>query len=178
MEPLIQPVIPAGDYTLRPFAAKDAPAVRDASGDPLVPLITTVPAHGTESEILQFIDRQIHRAVTGTGYSFAIAETASDRAVGQIGLWLKDLDQGRASIGYWVAPSDRQRGVASAALEAISRWGLDLPSIYRLQLYVEPWNEGSWRAAERCGYLREGLLHSWQDVGGHRKDMYMYACLR
>ncbi|MGY2744162.1 RimJ/RimL family protein N-acetyltransferase [Arthrobacter sp. UYCu723] len=43
---------------------------------------------------------------------------------------------------------------------------------------MEPWNEGSWRAAERSGYAREGLLRSWQEIGGRRKDLYMYSRLR
>ena len=50
-----------------------------------------------------------------------------------------------------------------------------MPGLARLELYVEPWNEGSWRAAEHVGYEREGLLRSWQEVGGQRRDMYMYS---
>ncbi|MDQ0075873.1 RimJ/RimL family protein N-acetyltransferase [Arthrobacter oryzae] len=59
----------------------------------------------------------------------------------------------------------------------MSSWALRQPGIHRLELYVEPWNEGSWRTADRNGYAREGLLRSWQDVGGERKDMYMYSRL-
>ena len=76
-------------------------------------------------------------------------------AVGQAGLWLRNLGEGRASTGYWVAARFRRRHYATAALEAISRWGLSLEGIHRIELYVEPWNEGSWRAAERVGYVRE-----------------------
>ena len=178
MDPLRQPVLETMDYRLRPFETKDSGLVREASFDPLIPLITTVPANGTDEEILDFIDRQQHRLVARSGYSFAIADAGSDRALGQIGLWLKNSDQGRASIGYWIGPPHRNRGIVSAALDAISGWGLGLPGIYRLELCVEPWNEGSWRAAERCGYTREGLLRSWQEVGGRRKDMYMYSRLK
>lgn len=177
MDPLNQPVLDALNYRLRPFEAKDAELVREASVDPLIPLITTVPANGTDEEILDFIDRQHQRLVARSGYSFAIADASSDQALGQIGLWLKNAGQGRASIGYWIGPPHRNKGIVSAALDALSRWGLSLPDINRLELYVEPWNEGSWRAAERCGYRREGLLHSWQEVGGQRKDMYMYSRL-
>jgi RimJ/RimL family protein N-acetyltransferase len=44
-------------------------------------------------------------------------------------------------------------------------------------LYVEPWNVASIRTAEGAGFQREGLLRSWQEVGGVRKDMYMYSHL-
>ena len=59
----------------------------------------------------------------------------------------------------------------------MSDWALSLDEVQRLELYVEPWNEGSWRAAERCGFQREGLLRSWQLVGDERNDMYMYSRL-
>jgi RimJ/RimL family protein N-acetyltransferase len=49
--------------------------------------------------------------------------------------------------------------------------------IARLELYVEPWNTASIRTAESAGFQREGLLRSWQEVGGIRKDMYMYSRL-
>ncbi|MBZ4498865.1 MULTISPECIES: GNAT family N-acetyltransferase [unclassified Dermacoccus] len=50
--------------------------------------------------------------------------------------------------------------------------------IARLDLFVEPWNEGSWRAAETCGFVREGLLRNWQRVGDEPKDMFAYAITR
>lgn len=171
------PKVNAGPYRLRSFSAVDVRLIQEASSDALIPLITTVPASGSEAEALAFIRRQHQRLTDGSGYSFAIAEAASDRAVGQIGLWLKDHHQGRANIGYWIAPSHRRRGAASHALRALADWGLGQAGIHRLELYVEPWNEGSWRAAESGGFVREGLLRSWQEVGGVRKDMYMYSRL-
>jgi RimJ/RimL family protein N-acetyltransferase len=35
---------------------------------------------------------------------------------------------------------------------------MSIPEAERLELYVEPWNQASWRAAEANGYQREGLL--------------------
>ncbi|GGM48853.1 GNAT family N-acetyltransferase [Microbacterium saperdae] len=177
MEPLIQPILQTDAVRLRPFAAKDAALIRDASVDALIPSITSVPSHGTEDEILAFIRRQHDRLRLRTGYSFAIADAHSDVAMGQIGLWLRDADRGRVSIGYWVGSRHRRHGIASAALAAISDWGLTLPGVHRVELYVEPANEGSWRVAERCGFLREGLLRGWQEIGSRRRDMYMYSRL-
>jgi RimJ/RimL family protein N-acetyltransferase len=174
---LIVPRLAAAPFRLRPFTLADTEAVREASGDPLIPLITTVPAAFTEDEGRRFIERQWSRAARGTGYSFAIADAGTDQAVGQIGLWLKDVREGRASIGYWVVRSARGRGAAASALRALARWALHELQIPRLELHVEPWNVASVRTAERAGFLREGLLRSWQEVGGTRKDMYVYARL-
>jgi [ribosomal protein S5]-alanine N-acetyltransferase len=173
--PLTLPTLAAGPFQLRSFTLADIDAVREASSDPHIPLITTVPSAFTEYEGRLFIERQWSRAEQGAGYSFAIADTATDQAVGQIGLWLKDLDEGRASIGYWVVRSARGRRAAARSLQALALWATHELQIPRLQLNVEPWNTASMMTAERAGFRREGLLRSWQEVDGKRRDMYMYA---
>lgn len=106
---------------LRAFTPADASLVVEASTDRLIPLITTVPLAADAGAVRAFLDRQHQRAVTGQGYSFAIADARTDQGSGQIGLW--PLPNGRASIGYWVAPSARRRGVARRAFGAVSIWG-------------------------------------------------------
>jgi [ribosomal protein S5]-alanine N-acetyltransferase len=147
------------------------------ASDPLIPLITSVPAVGSLENVAAYLDRQHRRLQEGAGYSFAIADLRTDEAVGNIGLWTGNIESGRATTGYWVAPSFRRRGYATAALRALTTWALTIPEVERLELYVEPWNEGSWRAAEDAGYQREGLLRAWQRVGDARKDMFMYSVL-
>lgn len=173
MLPKLMPRLEYGSVVLRAFESRDAPLVQSVAGDPQIPLITTVPTSGTPEDALAFIDRQHHRLAAGTGYSFAVADSGSDAAVGQIGLWIRDIDDGRATTGYWVAPAFRRRGYVTAALRALTTWVLDLEEVDRLQLYVEPWNRGSWQAAERCGFQREGLVRSWQVVGEVRRDMFV-----
>ncbi|MGO9159266.1 MAG: GNAT family N-acetyltransferase [Streptosporangiaceae bacterium] len=176
--PQRMPAIDHAPVVLREFGDGDIGVVRSAAADPLIPLITTVPAGGGPADALAYIERQRQRLPSGAGCSFAIASARTGEAVGQIGLWLRDLNAGRASTGYWIAPEHRRRGYATAALDAITRWGLTLPGIHRIELHVEPRNRGSWRAAERAGYQREGLLRSWQQVGTERRDMYVYSAIR
>ncbi|MFI6818811.1 GNAT family N-acetyltransferase [Nonomuraea sp. NPDC050328] len=163
----------APGFVLRPWRLDDVEVVREASRDPYIPLISSVPAEFTEAEAEAFLRRQWQRAEEGVGYSFAIA--VAGHAVGQMGLWPGPHE--RASVGYWIAPSARGKGIVVAALDALSRWGLTELPVARLELQVEPWNIGSWKAAERAGYEREGLLRSWMEIGGERKDMYMYSRL-
>ena len=178
MLPKEMPRLERPPVTLRGFEPRDVPVVISVAGDPLVPLITTVPTSGRVADAEAFIERQHDRLRTGQGYSFAVADSATDEAVGQIGLSVRDLGAGRTTAGYWVAPAHRRRGYACAALAALTEWAFTLDEVARLQLYVEPWNEGSWRTAERCGYQREGLLRSWELVGTERKDMFMYSVVR
>ncbi|WP_433781417.1 GNAT family N-acetyltransferase [Actinomycetospora sp. CA-101289] len=84
---------------------------------------------------------------------------------------------GGATIGYWLAARFRGAGAATEALRLISAWGVDHPGVHRLELYVEPWNECSWRTAERVGFVREGLMRRWEAVDDEPKDMFMYSLL-
>jgi RimJ/RimL family protein N-acetyltransferase len=174
---LIVPTLKAGPFRLRPFRFSDIDVVREASADPYIPSITTVPPSFTKEEGRRFIERQWLRAEQATGYSFAVADAGTDRAAGQIGLWLRDVAEGRASVGYWVAESARGRQVAARAALALTRWAHHELQVPRLELHVEPWNAASIRTAENAGFQREGLLRGWQEVGGTRKDMYVYARL-
>ncbi|NUW45869.1 GNAT family N-acetyltransferase [Nonomuraea rhodomycinica] len=173
---LVVPQLPAREgVLLRPWRLDDLAVVEEAAGDPYIPLISSVPSNYSDTEGAAFIRRQWSRAADGVGYSFAIADAGNDRALGQIGLW--PGPHGRASVGYWVAGSARGRGIACAALRTISSWGLEHLRIPRLELHVEPWNAASWKAAERAGFVREGLLRGWQEIGGERRDMYVYSQL-
>lgn len=178
MLPSEMPRLERPPVTLRAFEDRDAPLVARASEDPLIPLITTVPTTPTPTEVEAYLQRQRDRLPTGNGYSFTVADAETDEAVGQIGLWTSDIAAGRATTGYWIAEPFRRQGYARAALRAVTEWAFTFDDVARLQLHVEPWNEGSWRTAEACGYHKEGLLRSWEQVGAERRDMFVYSVVR
>ena len=152
--------------------------VRDLATDPYVPLTGSLVGRATDEQALAWIERQHERLVTGTGYSFCVADIVDDRSVGQVGLWLADITHGRASAGYGVAPRERGRGIASQALAAITRFAWTISELHRVEVYIEPWNLASVRTAERAGYEREGLLRSHRVIGDQRVDMLIYSALR
>jgi ribosomal-protein-alanine N-acetyltransferase len=175
LEPLVLPRLKTGDIVLRDFRDSDLELIREVSTDPLIPLITTVPAEFSEAAGLAFIQRQRDRLTSREGYAFVIADAADDRPLGAIGVWIRDIDRGRASVGYWLRSSARGRGAMTMALLAASEWSLETLRIARLELYVEEWNVASWRTAEKAGFIREGLLRNWELIGGEWKDLYVYS---
>ena len=102
-------MVEAGPFRLRPFELSDLPLIQEAATDPHIPLITNVPAAYTPEEGRAFIERQWGRAADGTGYSLAVADAASDRAAGQIGLWMRQAGERKGS-----ASSPGQSGMADA----------------------------------------------------------------
>lgn len=166
------------DLELRPWSLStaDLALVQEASTDDLIPM-NTISSTFSREAATRFVERQWRRAADRTGYPMVIVRRRDHTPLGSIGLWLKDIDEGRASLGYWVVRSARGHGVAAQALTAMATWALEELHIPRLQLYIEPWNRASIRTAERAGFECEGLLRSWQKVGDRRRDMFMYARL-
>ncbi|WP_211658979.1 GNAT family N-acetyltransferase [Phytoactinopolyspora halophila] len=167
-----------GGVVLRAVCETDVGMARELSTDPYVPAIGSLPVNASEDEALAWVHRQRERHVEAAGFSFTIAEAGSGAAAGHCGLWLKELGEGRGSAGYSIAPSARGRGLAADALIALTAFGWTVPGLFRIALYIEPWNVGSIRTAERAGYVREGLLRRHQEINGQRRDMLVFAAVR
>lgn len=174
--PTVDPV--HGNVSLRQFCSDDGDMARDLSRDPYVPKIGTLPSDATSEQAQQWVERQQSRYTAGAGFAFAVIDMTQGRCAGFVGLWVRQLDSGRASVGYGIAPSFRGRKLATDAVRAITEFGWTIPELHRVELYIEPWNTPSIRTAERAGYLREGLLRSHQDIGGERRDKLLYSNVR
>lgn len=103
-----------GPVMLREFSARDVPMAQELSTDPYVPFVGTLPANASREQASDWVDRQRGRWAEGAGFSFAIAEASTDRAVGGISLWLTALAHGRATAGYSVVPVPPNGPVTSA----------------------------------------------------------------
>jgi RimJ/RimL family protein N-acetyltransferase len=177
--PLAIPVLPAGPVVLRPFQLTDLVLVRLAAGDPVIPSITSVPRGYDENAGRAFIERQFRRATDGDGYSFVIAKADDPEiGIGSIGLWLHEIESGRASIGYWLVASARGNGLAGHALRGVVAFAFTELAIPRLHLFVEPWNVASARTAESAGFAREAMLRGWERIDGEQRDAECFSLLR
>jgi RimJ/RimL family protein N-acetyltransferase len=105
----------------------------------------------------------------------AIADVSSDRFLGAIGL--RPIEEHRASIGYWVAPAERGRGVATDAVRLLGRWAMVRLSLRRLELFHFVGNDASGRVAEKVGFQREGVLRAYVELRGDLRDCVMYSLL-
>lgn len=160
------PALRSGDLLLRPWSLGDVPMIQAASADPYIPTITTIPESGDELECRAYVERQWERASSGRGYSFALCAGDPPVAVGQIGLWPRE---DHASIGYWLVPEARGRGLASRALKLVVDWAFD-SGIRWLELFAEPWNEASLATARRCGFTEQGVIRARHQTATEPRD--------
>lgn len=177
--PLVVPQLQSGPVLLRPFTLSDLPLIRLAATDPYIPSVTSVPSAYSDDEGRAFIERQQSQAGGGHGYSFVIAESSSPaRGLGGLGLWLHEIESGRASIGYWVVPGARGNNLAGWALRGVVAFAFEVLAIPRLHLFIEPWNIASRRTAEFAGFTQEALLRGWERIDHVQRDVYSFALLR
>ncbi|PRB09962.1 GNAT family N-acetyltransferase [Microbacterium sp. MYb62] len=151
---------------------------RELSTDPYVPLVGSLPAQASNADALAWVRRQQSRHEEGAGFSFTVVDSRAGTSVGHCGLWLTELESGRATAGYAIVESARGHGYAADALTALTLFGWTIPCLFRIALCIEPWNAASLRTAERAGYVREGLMRRHQEIGGRRRDMLLYAAIR
>ena len=171
------PIFELDKLIIRGFENKDIDLVEKAAQDPLIPLITTVPANFSKEAGMKYIKRQKTRHKTGVGYAFVIDDIKANVAVGSIFVGLNNIENGRASIGYWILKEFRGNKIIKRSLPTVINWVFEILEIPRVELYVEPLNVNSIKVAQSLGFQNEGLMRSWQKIGSERKDMFMLSLL-
>jgi|SRR5215469_17289547 len=173
------PVPPLADEVvlLRPWHEADVPAAFLAFSDPVVQRFSWPEATPYSEEDTRTYFAELEQArMLGEELNFALAQPAEPGVVlGGGSLYDVRLERGCASVGYWLAPEARGRGVATHAVRLLARWAFAELGLARLELTCSPDNEASQRVAERCGFTREGLLRSHIPFKGGRRDTVIYC---
>jgi RimJ/RimL family protein N-acetyltransferase len=166
---------PLGDelVELRPWLDRDVAAIVAACNDPETARWTTVPSPYSEADARAWLERCTTAWSEGAA-PLAVIERASGDVAAAITLWL----HGRVGeLGYWAAPEYRGRGYVPRAVSLLCDWAFDELQLPRMQLGTFPGNTSSERVAEKCGFTREGLLRSWLEQRGVRRDVTMWSLL-
>lgn len=162
---------------LRAWSRNDIDAAHAAVQDPLIPRFTRVPESQTKEEISRFIEGREQARQSGCVLPLVIAAAQNDALLGTVSLMDLDWEQRRGDVGFWIASWARGQGVATRAVHLLSRWALTELGLARIQLGTYVDNHASQRVAERCGFLREGVLRAFLEVRGRRHDIVMFSLL-
>jgi ribosomal-protein-alanine N-acetyltransferase len=108
---------------------------------------------------------------------FCIA--VGDEAVGGIGYRLQDdVLRRSAEVGFWLGEAHWGRGIATAAVQAVSAHAFASHDLVRLYAHVYQWNIASMRVLEKAGYACEAQLRRAAVKDSKTIDLYVYARLR
>ncbi|MCK8044125.1 GNAT family N-acetyltransferase [Shewanella sp. 1CM18E] len=133
----------------------------------------------TESVIRQKFERVLKSQEFDEGeWLLTIIEDVHTQAfVGFIGLQHTDVEMGQIQVGYMLHPDTHGQGFASEALQAIVDWACLAYKPHKFIAYcVEP-NIASAKVLEKCGFVREGLLHENCKIGDQWFDDCIYGLL-
>jgi RimJ/RimL family protein N-acetyltransferase len=160
---------------LRTWRLEDVPAVAAACQDAeIARWLAFVPQPYTEEDARFYIQDCLEAGDDRT--PFAITDAETGEVIGSIDMRINRMLTGH--IGYWVAAEARGRGLTTAALVALSRWGLEERGLGRVELVTDPDNIASQRVAEKAGFTREGILRSiLVNRDGSRRDGVMFSLL-
>ncbi|MDP9799546.1 RimJ/RimL family protein N-acetyltransferase [Catenuloplanes nepalensis] len=163
---------------LRPLRRSDAPDVVAACSDPLTQrFLPLLPRPYTEADALWWIEEGAEAEWRQGGGVWAVADPATDRLAGTIGLHRVVRERAQAEVGYWVAPWARGRGIATAATVALSAHAF-AHGFARLELLSELENVASQRVALAAGFQREAVRRGVApDRDGSRTDLVAFARL-
>jgi RimJ/RimL family protein N-acetyltransferase len=170
---------PLADWVivLRPPTGVDVPAIAAACADPELARWIPVPVPYTTTDARAFVEAAAEGWAAGGDSEFAVVERTGGTLVGMVGLH-RGIVPGRASVGYWIAPQARGRGLASRAVRLVARWAFEDPALERLELTTLVGNEASARVALRSGFRLEGILRRSATFRGQTVDAVMYAMVR
>lgn len=153
-----------GALRLRRPHDRDADVFVAAGNEEQIQRWTELPHPYTPVHAHAFIDRRTPTGLAaGLDVAFTIAD-AEDRALGVVSLHNIDTSA-RASVGFWLAPAARGRGVAAAALRGLADWAFRTAGLRQLLWHAMVGNLDSLRTAAAAGFTMEGTLHA---ALGHR----------
>ncbi|HJQ73992.1 MAG TPA: GNAT family N-acetyltransferase [Gaiellaceae bacterium] len=158
---------------LEPFGVEHVPGVEAMLDDPDSLRFTRIPEPVPDDFARTWHERYEAARRDGTREAFAIV----DEDGGFLGVALApqlDHDTRTAELGYVVAPEARGRGVATEALRQLTAWAFE-QGMERLELLISVDNTASKKVAERCGYVREGVLRSAYFKQGRREDTEIWS---
>lgn len=89
--------------------------------------------------------------VAGVSYLYAVRPADDGPIVGGLGLYRR-VGDGGLEIGYWLDAAHTGTGLATAAVDILTRVALDLPDVERVEIHTDEANLPSSAIPRRLGY--------------------------
>ncbi|RZU52203.1 RimJ/RimL family protein N-acetyltransferase [Krasilnikovia cinnamomea] len=175
---MIVPTIEGDGVRLRIYRPDDLDAVVAGYADPLTQrFMPSLPAPFERQHGEFFLREAVPEAFALGGCAYAITDPATDRVLGGVGLERVVAARRQAELGYWVSPGARGRGVATAAVRALTDHAF-AAGVARLEVLTHWENAASQRVALATGFRREGVRRgAVPRRDGDRDDLLAYGRL-
>lgn len=164
------------EMVLRPWRQDDLATLYAAGQDPEVARWIHLAQPFDIVEAMAYLDAAMALWRDGTSASFVIVDRTDDALLGAVTRF--GPDGHGATVGLWLVPAARGRGVGTRALRLLIDWTFATTDVVRIDCYIEDSNEPSMRMVERAGFQREGLLRAWETGPDGPIDCVAWSVLR
>ena len=116
-------------------------------------------------EKLEFIRQRRGRFDLGQDFTYGVFEGETRELIGGCGLHPR-CGEGGLEIGYYIDHRHIRRGYATEVAAALTRVGIEVLGVSRIELRCHPDNAASIKISEKLGFAREGILYgrlAWHD---------------
>jgi RimJ/RimL family protein N-acetyltransferase len=169
--------IESDGFTLRPLDERDVDDITAACQDAETLAWLPLPMPYLREHATGFVS-QIAPAALASGAGIVFGIEVDGRLQGCIDLKATDWRSLTTEIGYWVAPWGRGQGLAGRATRVLAEWALREHGLERVVVRAATGNAASQRAAERAGFVREGVARNAGFVHAGRVDLVVYSLIR
>lgn len=122
-----------------------------------------------------FLEDSLSGYASGTSRRWALSV---DGAIGgMIGLEQIAPQPRRAKIGYWQCHTLQGRGIVTAAVQALLRYGFEERNLHLIEIRAGVSNRKSRAVAERVGMSLDGVLRQREWLYDHYEDLCSYTLL-
>ena len=129
----------------------------------------------SEAQMQSWVQDILRRQASGTDLPFAVIHLASGRVAGATRyLEMRPENKGLEVGGTWYGLEFQRTAVNTECKYLLLEYAFETLGCIRVQLKADLRNERSWRAIERLGAKREGILrnHYIMPDGAHRASVY------
>ncbi len=184
LQPALQkpfPEIDLGDFLLREKQESDVEDFFNYYSNPEVHkfILCEIPQNLDEAKReLQYWRGVFYR---NDGLYFAIADKATNRMIGSIGLTGYNAYHSRIEISYDLAHEYWQRGISSRAIDAVVAYcfnSLHCGRVNRIEAFTAASNIPSQNLLIKKGFTLEGILREHRFYKGGYVDAYSFSLLR
>lgn len=113
-----------------------------------------------------------------TGIRWGISLKGQEKIIGSCGFLNRVAEHYRAELGFELSKEHWGKGIASEAIKNVICYGFEQMNLQRIEALIELPNIPSQKVVERQGFIREGLLRSYEYTCGKFDDLYMYSMLK
>jgi RimJ/RimL family protein N-acetyltransferase len=164
------------ELVVRPWRTDDLAALHAAGQDPEVARWTHLAQPFGLEEATAYLGAAMALWRDGAGASFVIVDRGDRELLGAVTRF--GPEGHAATVGLWLAPSARGRGIGTRVLRLVIDWSFASTDVVRIDCYIEVGNEPSMRMVERVGFHREGLLRAWELGPDGPIDCVVWSVLR